>query len=108
VGMVVSSHDNSALCAVTFDNVAAKITITTPEEGASFSSNASIPINAAINGFANKVDFYANDQLIGTDTTSPYAITWNGAKPAGDYTLTARATDAQGTTSSSAVKIRID
>jgi Bacterial Ig domain/Beta-propeller repeat/Carboxypeptidase regulatory-like domain len=106
-GMVVSSHDNSALCAATFDNVAAKITITTPEEGAAFPANSSIPISAVVSGFANKVDFYANNTLIGTDTTSPYTISWDGAKPAGDYTLTARATDTHGTTPSSAVKIRI-
>jgi hypothetical protein len=108
VGMVVSSHDNSALCTATFDNVAAKITITAPEEGASFPTNTSIPVSAVVNGFANKVDFYANDTLIGTDTTGPYAITWDGVKPSGNYTLTARATDAQGTTSSSAVMVKIE
>ena len=106
-GMVVSSHDNSAFCAATFDNVAAKITITTPEEGTTYPADSSIAVSAAVNGAADKVDFYANDTLIGTATTSPYTITWGGVKSAGDYTLTARATDVLGTTPSSAVKIRI-
>lgn len=108
VGMVVSSHDNSTLCTATFDNVAAKITITTPEEGATYAPDASVPISATVNGVADKVDFYANDKLIGTDTASPYAITWSGVKSPGDYKLTARAVDTKGTTSSSAVKIRIE
>lgn len=106
-GMVVSSHDNSTLCAATFDNVAAKITITTPEEGTTYPTDTNILVGAAVNGTADKVDFYANETLIGTATTSPYTVTWGGVKPAGDYTLTARATDALGTTPSSAVKIRI-
>ena len=105
--MAVSSHNNSEFCSATFDNVAAKVTITTPEEGAAFPVDSSIPISAAVSGLADKVYFYANDTLVGTDTTSPYTTTWDGVKSAGDYTLTARATDAQGTTSSSAVKIRI-
>ena len=39
----------------------------------------------------SKVEFFDGSTLIGTDTTSPYSITWNNA-PAGSHTLTAKAT----------------
>ncbi|MBF6025163.1 hypothetical protein IU514_14110 [Lysobacter niastensis] len=44
--------------------------------------------------------FYANDTLVGTDATAPYAITWSSVA-SGAYTLTARATDNNGIEASS-------
>ena len=52
-------------------------------------------------GTVSKVDFYAGSTLIGSDTTSPYSITWSGAA-AGTYALTAVATSGSGTTATSA------
>jgi predicted phage tail protein len=47
------------------------------------------------------VDFYQGGSLIGSDTSSPYSITWNNVG-AGSYSLTARAVDNTGATTTSA------
>src|SRR5205085_1358365 len=51
----------------------------------------------------SKVDFFAGSTLIGTDTTSPYSITWSNVA-AGTYRLTAVATDDDGATTTSAAR----
>ena len=49
------------------------------------------------------VEFFADGVSIGTDTTSPYSLTWSNVAQ-GTYTVTAKATDDQGgTTTSTAV-----
>ncbi|MCH2609359.1 MAG: Ig-like domain-containing protein, partial [Pedosphaera sp.] len=42
-----------------------------------------------------KVEFFKNDQLIGTDSEAPYALDWAEAE-AGVYQVTAKVTDAKG------------
>ena len=42
-----------------------------------------------------KVEFFKNDQLIGTDSEAPYALDWTEAE-AGVYQVTAKVTDAKG------------
>jgi len=55
------------------------------------------------------VDFYADGALFGTDTTAPYAVSWNSASVAdGSHSLTAKAYDtANQSTTSSAVSFTI-
>ncbi|MDX8037674.1 Ig-like domain-containing protein, partial [Lentzea sp. BCCO 10_0856] len=48
-----------------------------------------------------KVDFYAGDTLIATDTSAPFSGSWTTA-PAGDHRITARASDNRGATTTSA------
>ena len=58
-------------------------------------------------GTVAKVEFYAGSTLVATDSTSPYSASWTGAT-AGTYSLTARATDNSGaTTTSSAVSVTV-
>src|ERR1035437_5853365 len=76
-------------------NVPPTVGIINMGEGSTFFSPATVSIEATAadaDGSVTKVEFYANDLLIGTVTTSPYTITWSGM-PAGTYTLTAKATD---------------
>ena len=72
---------------------------------------ATIGLTAAASDPENQltqVQFYQGSTLLGTDTSSPYAFTWSSV-PAGSYTLTAVATDADGaTTTSSAVSITVE
>ncbi|WP_301100299.1 Ig-like domain-containing protein, partial [Propionivibrio sp.] len=60
-----------------------------------------------VNDTVSQVEFYQGSTLIGTATASPWRITW--VKPAaGVYTLTAKATDAQGaSTTSTSRKITV-
>jgi hypothetical protein len=52
-------------------------------------------------GTIARVDFYAGSLLVGSDTTSPYTVTWTNAA-AGSYSLTAVARDNSGATTTSA------
>ncbi len=84
-------------------NLLPYITITSPTNKSAFTTPANIPITATASdwdGTVARVDFYAGDQLIGMDTTSPYSITWTNP-PAGTYTLTAKSTDNRGGTRTS-------
>jgi len=80
------------------------VSITSPAQGASFTAPVNITIRASASdsdGTVTRVEFYRGSTLIGSDTTSPYAVTWNGAT-AGSYTLTAKAIDNGGVSGTSA------
>ena len=87
-------------------NQAPTVSLTAPANGASFTAPASITVSASAtdaDGTVSKVDFFAGTTLIGTDTTSPYSITWNNVGT-GSYSLTAVATDNVGATTTSAAR----
>jgi hypothetical protein len=82
------------------------VTLTSPATGSSFVAPASISLAANASdsdGSIAQVDFYQGGTLIGSSASAPYAATWSNV-PAGNYTLTAKATDNRGaiTTSSPA------
>ena len=65
-------------------------TVQTAPANFTLSAAAAAPI-----GSIAKVEFYAGATLIGTATAAPYTANWSNV-PAGNYTLTARATDNYG------------
>jgi hypothetical protein len=74
------------------------VSLTSPTQNASFSAPASITMTASasdMDGTISKVEFYAGSTRVGSDTSSPYSITWSNA-PAGAYTLSAKAWDNSG------------
>lgn len=86
------------------------VSITSPSNGAGFTAPASVTINAnaSDNGSVTKVEFFQGSTKLGEDTSSPYTFTWTNVA-AGSYSLTARATDNLGaTTTSSAVSITVN
>lgn len=92
-------------------NSAPSVSLTEPAGGAVFTAPANVTVSAAAadtDGGISRVQFYAGTQLIGTATSSPYSISWNNVA-AGDYTLTAVATDNLGAaTTSSGVSIKVN
>jgi hypothetical protein len=85
-------------------NKAPTVSITSPASGSSFTAGANIPLAATAadaDGTVSKVDFFAGNTLIGTDTSSPYTVTWPSVA-AGNYVLAAVATDNKGATTQSA------
>ncbi len=92
-------------------NVAPTVSITSPAGGATFNAGANITITATAadsDGTVSKVDFYQGSTLLGTDTSSSYTFTWNGVA-AGNYSLTAKATDNDGAvTTSSTINITVN
>jgi regulation of enolase protein 1 (concanavalin A-like superfamily) len=121
VGLAVTSHNASLASTATFTNVSVTVdgtgnqpptaSLTSPTNGASFTAPASIAMAASAadsDGTVSRVEFYQGTTLLGTDTTSPYSYTWSNA-PAGTYSLTARATDNTGaTTTSAAVSVTVN
>jgi len=85
-------------------NAPPTVSVTAPTDNSSFTSPATVTIDANAadpDGAVQQVAFYANGTAIGVDTSSPYSITW--APALGTYAITAIATDNQGATTTSAV-----
>lgn len=80
------------------------VSITSPTNTATVSGTISITANASDNVGVTQVEFYYGTTLISTDTTSPYAASWNtGSVANGYYNLKAIAYDAAGNATTSAI-----
>jgi hypothetical protein len=86
------------------------VTLSQPADGTTFASPATVNLAATAadsDGTVAKVEFFNGTTKLGEDTTAPYGFTWAGVT-AGSYTLTARATDnLGGTTTSAASRITV-
>ncbi|MGN6510955.1 MAG: Ig-like domain-containing protein [Chitinophaga sp.] len=80
--------------------------IISPANNEVFPAGSSITLNATAFGPARvtNVEFFQGSVKLGEDSTAPYQYTWNNASP-GNYTLTAKATTANQTATSSPVNI---
>ena len=74
------------------------VALTGPAPGAGYTAPATA---SDPGGSVAQVEFFANGGLIGSDATSPYSLDWLNVA-AGAYTLTARATENLGLTTTSA------
>ena len=95
---------------VTAPNQAPDVSLTSPAQGATYNAPATVTVSASASdadGTVTTVEFYTGTTLIGSDTTSPYTVTWSQV-PAGRYDLTAVARDnANGITVSGGVTITV-
>ena len=83
---------------ITYWDVPATPTVTSPSDGSVFSSPADVTVTADFpaSGCAiEKVEFYEGNTLLDSITTVPYSFDWNGV-PAGTHTLRAVATAGDG------------
>jgi hypothetical protein len=91
-------------------NAPPTVSMTSPPNGAVFTAPAAITVTAGAadsDGSVARVDFFANGSLVGTDTTAPYSVQWSTSTAAA-YTLTARAVDDAGaSTTSTALTITV-
>ncbi len=91
-------------------NAPPTVSITSPSNNSTFAPASSILINATAadsDGSVSQVDFYNGSTLLGTDNTAPYSFNWTNV-PAGNYVLTAKATDnTAAVTTSSAVNVNV-
>lgn len=85
------------------DRVAPVVALTSPLAGESVMGALTLSASATDDVGTTKVEFLVDNVLVATDTTSPFAVSWNSAS-VGDGTVTvrARAYDAAGNTSLSA------
>ena len=89
-------------------NAAPTVSLSAPADNARYLSPSSITLSAnatgpELNDLLQKVEFFVNGALAGTVTSAPWSFSWQN--PAlGTYTLTAVATDSQGTQTTSAAR----
>ena len=93
-------------------NQAPTVMLTAPSGGSSFVQGTQVTVSASAadsDGTISKVEFFDGGSLIGQDTSPPYSTPWDTSGVSiGNHTLTARATDNGGaTTTSSPVTVTI-
>ena len=92
-------------------NTPPTVSLSSPTNNASFTAGDNVTLQANANdsdGSVAQVEFFVGATLLGTATGSPYSFTWS-AVPAGNYSLTAKATDNQGAAATSgAVSITVN
>jgi hypothetical protein len=88
-----------------FGNFAPTVSLTSPASGANFPAPANVTLTANASdpdGSVTRVEFFAGTNSLGQLTNTPWTIQWTNVA-AGNYSLTARATDDRGVTRTSAV-----
>src|SRR4051812_18033119 len=86
-------------------NKAPVVSLTSPANSSVYYAPSTVNIAATatdIDGAVSYVKFYNGTTLLKTDSTSPYSFSWANVA-AGTYSITAKATDNFGLTSTSAV-----
>lgn len=82
------------------------VKIITPTDLQEFNVPATFTITTEVTDLDNnitKVEFFSSGELLGEDTTAPYAYTWANVE-GGEYSLTAVVTDADGNTGDSNIR----
>jgi len=86
------------------------VSLVDPVAGATYKKGAAVHMRANASdadGSIKKVEFYKGSTLLHTETSAPYGWYWQNV-PAGNYTITAKATDNSGkVTTSAAVSISV-
>lgn len=92
-------------------NLTPSVALTHPTADSSFKAGSAVILRADASdgdGTVVKVEFYDGAALVGSDTTAPYEVTW-GNVPAGNHSLTAKATDDRaGVSTSAAVAVVVN
>ncbi len=104
------TSNTSAPISIVVTNPPPSVAITNPPAGSLFIETSNILIKAQasdVNGTIAKVDFFAGSTRLGQATVSPFDFIWTNVT-AGDYALTAWATDNNGASNvSAAVNISV-
>ena len=85
------------------------VSITSPASGVEVSGVITVAADASDDNGIMEVSFYANDTLIGFDSTNVYEVSWDTtAASEGSNFLTAVARDTAGQTASSTIQVFVD
>jgi hypothetical protein len=79
-------------------NLAPTVSLTAPTPGATFNTSLALAARAGDDQSVSRVDFLVDNQVVGSDTTAPYSMTWKVPKKLayGSHTVSARAYDGAG------------
>ena len=91
------------------DTTPPSVSLTAPADAATVNGSVTISADASDNVAVTQVEFLVNGNVVGSDTSNPYSISWDSTSLAnGPATITARASDGSNTTTSSAHNVTID
>jgi hypothetical protein len=91
------------------DNQVPTVQFTAPTAGDVLSNQVSLSVNANDNIGVTQVDFYANDQLLGTSAGPNFALAWDTRQVNdGAYTLLTTAWDAAGNSSDATLTVDVN
>lgn len=86
--------DNVVIDTNPIDMTPPTVALSTPAANAFVRENVSLAADASDNLALDRVEFFVNGTLVGTDYTAPYSAIWNSATTTdGPVTVTARAVD---------------
>ncbi|NJC95717.1 MAG: hypothetical protein FIB03_05145 [Anaerolineae bacterium] len=89
-------------------DLAPTVTVTSPTNGSTVSGTVNVTANASDDNGVTQVEFFVDGSSIGTDTTAPYAASWNTTGYSdGAHTVSATATDTIGQTGSNSVNVTV-
>jgi subtilisin family serine protease len=100
------SDANFKITSTASSNQPPSVSLSAPASGATYTAPATMAVSATASdsdGTIARVDFYQGATLIGSDTSSPYGVTWSNVS-AGSYSVTAVATDNNGARTTSAAR----
>lgn len=95
---LVGNIGTSQIISVEVDNLAPNVSITSPVNEASVSGIVNIAADASDANGVEKVEFYVDNNLLGTDTSATYSASWNTASypSSSTHTIFAKAYDSLG------------
>ncbi len=100
----ISDFHNSHCATAPTDNSAPQVSLTAPSDNSKVSDQTDITANASDDIGVTKVEFYADNALVGSSAAEPYKYSWDTtAITDGTHTIYAKAYDASGKSASSAV-----
>lgn len=105
----ITTSSTANITVTNADNVAPTVAITAPGNNVAFAAGSTLNITANASdtdGALTKVEFFQGTTKLGEDTTAPYAFSWTNVA-AGSYTLTAVATDNDGSVTTSAAVVAV-
>lgn len=98
----ISSFYNKNCVSAPTDNSAPQVSIASPKNATNVTDPTSIDVSASDDIGVTKVEIYADNALLATDTSAPYNHSWSTASiSAGNHSLYAKAYDASGKVSTS-------
>jgi Bacterial Ig domain/Putative metal-binding motif len=105
----VDAGSNRSVTAAFRDAQAPTVTLTGPGAGSTVAGTIAVTATAGDNAGVSQVQFTVGGQVAGTDTTAPYGANFNTAAIGdGSATVSARATDAAGNTTTTSVMVTVD
>jgi len=85
------------------------VSITSPSEGATVSGTVNVAANASDDKGISKVEFYIDDSLNSTDTSSPYEFDWDTSSSSnGSHTIKAKAYDTVNQTAEHQITVTVN